>query len=243
MKIWSSLIFMLLGFSVTVFAGGLNTQTEATPKVFQVTPKGVATLPASRWMQFSDCRSEAACCNKLSSLALTYKNGPPQFEAVPGLTIDVPVEQAYRTQGSILITWTLRIEGQDAEIINPWRSGLCNNQFAGTVMETFEGGEVHSQAYIDLGSGFKAMGEAAKMTIPDGGGQVVTYTPPPPPPPRRNTQDPTHSGNCLLKASDFPGGFPATVRIKIYWKNDSSMIITSSDAYRSLIVSVLPTKK
>jgi len=234
MKMLSVLFVMLFCFSVLVFAqDGLKTQVEAVPKVFKVTPSGTATLPAARWPQFSNCNGEAECCATLAGLSLQYRNGAPQFSDEDlGLTLDVPIDKAYRTRGSILIAWTLRIEGRDAGIINPWGT-LCG-AWHGSVVETFKGGQIYSQAYVNSGSGFKALGQPASMTIPDGGTGVNV-----------NVNDPTHSGSYLLKATDpeFPNGFPATVTIKVYWKNDTAQIITSSAAYRSLIATVLPTSE
>lgn len=230
MKVLGVLLVALFCFSTLAFAQeGLSTKVEAVPKVFQVTPTGAATLQASRWMQFTNCRGEPTCCTTLGSKSLQYKGSAPQFSEIPGLGISVPVDNAYRAKGSILIIWTMRIEGQAGDIINPW-GPLCG-AWHGSVTETFKGGQVYSQAYVDMGSGYQAMGQASKMTIPDGGGgeQTTVY-------------DPTHSGSYLLKASGFKDGFPAVVKIKIYWKNDTSLIVTSKDKYRSLIVTLLPAK-
>ena len=76
------------------------------------------------------------------------------------------------------------------------------------------------------------MGKPSKMTIPNGGSGVSA-----------RTSDPTHSGSYLLKPSDFNGVFPDTVKIKIYWKNDTSLDVISKAKYRSLIVTVLPQGK
>jgi hypothetical protein len=235
MKILSVLLITLFCFSGLALAGdqpttsgGLVSQVEAVPKVFTVTPTGVASLPMSRWMQFSLCKGEKACCNTLDAKSLQYKDGAPKFTPLDGLVLEVPIDSAYRSNGNILITWTLRVEGHDGAIINPWRT-LCGS-WHGEVTETFKGGQVYSQAYVDMGSGYSPVGEAAVMTIPDGGfGKNV------------NPHDPTHSGSFLLKASDVKDGFPAKVKIKIYWKNDTSMNITSKESFRSLIVTVLPS--
>lgn len=232
MKVLSLVLATLLCFSGLVFAGkttdGLSSKLEGVPKVYQVTPNSAASLSASRWMKFSDCAGESSCCSTMAALSLQYISGAPQFTAIPGLTYDVPVDKAFRATGSILITWTLRIEGQAGGIINPWGS-ICS-VWHGTVTETFKGGDVYSRAYVDTGSGYQAVGQIAKMTIPDGGGGTST-----------NVYDPTHSGSFLIKAADIVGGFPATVKVKIYWKNDTSLIVTSQANYRSLIVTVLPT--
>ncbi|MFH0918009.1 MAG: hypothetical protein V1830_02635 [Candidatus Omnitrophota bacterium] len=233
MRVLSVLLVALLCCSGLAAAQeGLSTKAEAVAKVFQVTPEGAISLLASRWMQFSNCAGEAECCAILAGKSLTYKNGPPPFTATD-LALAVQIDEAYRTKGSILITWTLRIEGQDGEVINPWKT-LCG-AWHGSVTETFKGGQIYSQAYVSTtgsGSDFVAKGQPASMTIPDGGSKEVI-----------NINDPTHSGSYLLKPSDFGGKFPAKVWISIYWKNDTSMIVTSSDKYRSLIATLLPTSE
>jgi len=232
MKTFSILLVMLLCFFTLAFAqDSLSTKVESVPKVFTITPKGVATLSASRWMKFSDCKGFDACCNILDKKSLQYKSGEPKFSPVSGLFLELPIEPSYRHNRNILITWTIRIEGQDAGVISP-RGTLCSS-WVGTVTETFKGGLVYSQAFVDLGSGYKAKGEPSVMTIPDGG-SAVSVTPAP-------SHDPTHSGSYLLKSSEIEGGFPPVVKIWIYWKNDTSMIVTSKDTYRSLIVTMLPT--
>jgi hypothetical protein len=228
MKVLSVLLVALLCFAGVAFAQeGLTTKVEAVPQVFQVTPATNATLAASRWMQFSNCAGEGACCATLAAKSLQYINGAPNFTEVPGLSIEVPIDPAYRTSGSILVTWTMRVEGENnGGLINPWQT-LCD-VWHGSVTETFKGGQVYSQAYVDLGDGFKPAGQISSMTVPDGGSGVSV-----------NVNDPTHSGSYLLK----PGanGFPAKVKIKVYWKNDTSLKLISQSKYRSLIVTVLPT--
>ncbi|MGA2775242.1 MAG: hypothetical protein ABSE81_04195, partial [Candidatus Omnitrophota bacterium] len=157
--------------------------------------------------------------------APTYIGNAPEFEAIPDLVLsNVATENA----DSVLITWTMRIEGS-GKAINP-QTNICGMRWGGTVTETFKGGQVYSQAYVDYGNGFQAVGREAGMTIPDAGAVV-----------EKVVMDPTHSGSCVLKAADAPGGkFPATIKVQIYWKNDSSLLVTSKADYRSLIVTVLP---
>lgn len=234
MKVLSVLLVALFCFSALAFAQeGLRTETEAVPKVFQVTPTGEATLAASRWMQFSNCTGETACCDILNSKSLQYKESAPQFSEIPGLVLEVPVDNAYRAKGSILIVWTLRIEGMAGQIIDPWTSTprLCG-AWHGSITETFKGGQVYSQAFVSTdGRNYAEKGQPSNMTIPDGGAGVST-----------RISDPTHSGSYLLEGSDFGGTLPDKVWIKIYWKNDTSLIVTSKDKYRSLIVTLLPAK-
>ncbi|MFA5276654.1 MAG: hypothetical protein WC417_07170 [Candidatus Omnitrophota bacterium] len=239
MKMVSFLLTILFCFATSVSAQqaqeNLTAKTEAIPKIFQVSPADSTSLVASRWMAFSNCNGEKACCDILigtpskKGASLTYKSGiAPSFTAVDGMVLEVPTENAY----SVLITWTLRVEGESGKAINPWRN-LCGS-WHGSITETFKGGDVYSQAYVDYndGRGLHGVGPIAGMTIPDGGSITANYP-----------HDPTHSGSCLIKASDkdVPDGkFPAKTKIQIFWKNDTSLDVTSKANYRSLIVTVLP---
>jgi len=233
MRILSVLLIAVFCFSgVALAQETLTAKTEAIPKVFQVTPKTDATIAESRWMEFSNCKGESACCTTLGQKSLQYKKGAPNYEAVNGLELTIPVDETYRASGSILITWTIRVEGLAGTVINPWTSSpqLCS-AWHGTITESFRGGQVYSRAYIDYGSGYKAAGHDLGMTIPDGATITANFP-----------SDPTHTGSYLLKAADAPNGvLPAQVKVKIYWKNDTSRKVVSKSGYRSLIVTLLPT--
>ena len=216
----------------------LTTSIEGVPQVFQPTDanlSGDRTLPAARWMEFTECKGETACCTKLSNISLTLKSGTePVFSAIDGMVVKISIDDLYQASGSILITWTLRVEGNESTetSISPWKN-ICSS-WHGTVVETYRGGQVYSQAYVSVdGTNYKAVGQQLGMTIPDG--TTVTNI---------TTHDPTHTGSYLLKASDSifsDGKLPATVWIKIYWANDTSRPIISKEGYRSLVVTLLPT--
>jgi len=239
MKKYGLLLAVLFCFLSTAQAKDtLTTNVEIVPKVYQVCPTTTVTLAPARWMEFSDCicsKGELPCCNTLKSISGKYRGGKstgyigsePDFEEVPGLTLsNIDTENA----SSVLITWTVRIEGSGKRI-NPWGS-FCS-KWHGTITENFRGGKAYSLAYVDYGKGYVKAIEgqpAATMTVPDAG--VVTFS---------NPSDPTHTGSCLLKAP--AEGFPAKIDVKIYWKNDTSLTITSKAKYRTLIVTVFPKGK
>ncbi len=245
MKVLCLCLAVLFCFSTLLFAGGqsLSTSVEATPTVVQVTPNGPATVPAARWMQFSNCTGEAACCNTLAGYSNQYKSGVPAATAVDGLQLrNVAIDSAVRADGSILITWTLRVEGKDGSPIDPWHN-FCP-VWHGSVTETFKGGLVYSQIHVSgatkgyttfggstVGGGY--MGKPSSMTVPDGGSGVSS-----------RVSDPTLSGSYLLKPSDFNGGkFPSTITITVYWQNHSALQIISAANYRNLIAAIVPKGK
>lgn len=227
MKILKIILGVSLCFATLVFAAEkLSTKIEAIPKVFQVTGAGAANLAPGMYPLFQNYSGEAACGNTLAGLSgASYGTS---FTAVPGMDLEVSVPEAYRQKGSLLITWTLRVEGVTPGALQVWPS-LCST-FHGSVDQVFKGGIVESQAWVNLGSGYKALGRSSVMTVPDGGTRSVIQV-----------QDPTHSGSYVLKAADCPGGnLPAKVLIKIYWKNNTALRITSAAHYRSLIVTLVP---
>jgi len=258
-------LFLVALFCITsvVFAGNeLSTYVEAIPAIYARTPPGTASLNASRWPHFDSCigSCEVDCMDMLAALSnsttkignyrndTTYEHdskGYPEFVPIvndrkePDLEASGPIPVDYRKNGSILITWTLRVEGLKV-LVSPYTEVCCPRgagspsckNFHGDITEEFKGGSVYSQAYIDLGSGFKAIGVPSVMTIPDAGILVGHYP-----------NDPTLSGSCLIKASDIAGGFPPTISVKIYWKNDTSQKIISQPDYRNIVITIFPADK
>jgi hypothetical protein len=206
--------------------------------VFQVAGTNEAALDPGYYPQFSEFSSNFPDCeNKLKELSSPPHAVPGKnlYFPIPGLSLSVDIPEAYRKNGSILITWTLRIEGVSSRVPV---SSLCSPWW-GSVTETFKSAQVYSRAYIsyDEGKTFNAEGQDLGMTIP-GGLNIRDVTPPPPPP----RHDPTHSGSYLLEPPDG-GEFPSQIKVQIYWRNDTSMKIFSKANYRSLIVTLIPPEK
>jgi len=234
MKVLKILALVVLCFSTLVYAEDLKTKIEAVPKVYTVTPPNSATLGQARYPVFDNYSGEAACGETLAGLSGTLKPGQGSFVPVPGMILEGDIPDAYR-HGSAMIVWTIRVEGSNPSPETIWsrRGGLCS-RFHGSVDQIFKGGLVQTKAYISTTgphSGFRELGSASSMTLPDGGSSTTVVT-----------RDPTHSGSYVLKALDFPGGvLPAHVWIKIYWKNDTCLNLYSKAEYRSLMVTLLPT--
>ena len=232
MKKLSLFLVTLLGFPVFIFAQDeLSSKIESVPLVYQVAGSNEASLVPARYPEFTDFKSNfPACEKKLKELSLTKINGRGEPAPVPDLALTINVPEVYRnSNNSILIVWTLRVEGESVKVN---AASLCS-QWWGTVTEKFRSGNVYSQAYVDYGDGFQPQGQELGMTIPEGL-DITVVTPPP-------SHDPTHSGSFLLKPP--AGGFPATIKVKIYWRNDTCMKVFSKANYRSLIVSLLPQEK
>ena len=140
MKVLCLCLTVLFCFSGLAFAGqSLSTKIEAMPTVTQATPTATATaitLGPSRYMTFSHCTGEAACCAILAGKSNQYRPGQPSYASVEGLTLAVPVPQENRTNGSVLVTWTLRVEGKDGAFIDPWHN-FCS-VWHGSITETFK---------------------------------------------------------------------------------------------------------
>jgi hypothetical protein len=163
------------------------------------------------------------------------------YVKLPGLEMKgYKIPEAYRKKAGILVTWTVRIEGQQTE---PYRiqNNLCSGTWDGTSYQSFPGGEVKTKLFITSGSGTayaktKDYGPEACMTIPDGGKTKVSekYVPPAPP------GDPTHTGSYLITPADFDGLLPASLDLEIRWKNETCQQLTSPANMRSMIVTLMP---
>lgn len=229
MRICCLLIVTFFCFTVSVSAQDiLTTKPETVPMMFQATGGTEATLPAARYPQFSNPNSDNPTCGQylVDSLSLAPISVNNAFTAVPGLVLTVDVPEVNRKSSSLLITWTIRIVGMGIEI-NPWPT-LCS-PWHGSINETFKGGQVYSQAYVEKDGSFLPVGSELGMTIPDGNTLEANVV-----------SDPTHTGSYLLKPAFFDGAFPGQVKIKIYWKNDTSLKIFSKANFRNLIVTLIP---
>ncbi|MCU0665698.1 MAG: hypothetical protein MUF05_01205 [Candidatus Omnitrophica bacterium] len=233
MRLLVLLILAIFSFSSLVKAAeetSLKAKVETAPKIFQKAGTRTATLKASRWPDFSNCKGETTCCNKLASIKFpnNYRSGKePVFSKVDGLYREIPTKDAE----SVLISWTLRIEGATGSSVKPEQeSRLCSGAWTGTVMESFKGGQVYSKAYVAYGNSndYQPIGQDAAMTVPDGGSVTVTAPPP--------VFDPTHTGSCTLKVPENTD----KIKVQIYWKNDTALNITSKADYQDLMVTVLP---
>ncbi len=206
-------------------------------------------MDAYRWPKFQGGSNDnAACANWLkNTLSLTprvprvsYPNTPvntePTVFAPIGLEYTLPVPAEYRTTATVMVNWTVRVEGvSEGGVINPWSGagGWCH-PWHGTLDESYVGGQVMTQLFV----GGNKLGLPANMTLPDGG--VVTSI---------NISDPTISGSYVIKPQDFcPAAnpncsnpqLPAELQLSVQWKNDSCMKVKSQQGFRNMIVTFVP---
>ncbi len=240
--LWMAGGLVLVSTAIVWAADGATTMMpEGAPQITMVSPSGATTMDAYRWPKFQGGSNDnVACANWLKNkLSLTprlprvgYPNqpvittNPSAFGAIGGLNTVVAVAEEYRGTATVMINWTVRVEGE-ATAINPWtgKGGWCH-PWHGTIDESFVGGLVSTQLFVDE----KPLGLPANMTLPDGG--IVTS---------ENKTDPTISGSYVIKPSDFAGNvFPATFKVTIKWQNDTCMKIVSPNGFRSMVITMVP---
>ena len=222
---------------------GLETKVEETAIVKSKVGVGPAVLAPGRFPAFqykAGWSSNDVCGFRLqNAVSLTEIPNQIKYSVVGGvlepLELDVRVPESMRSNSKLLITWTIRIEGTGTLISPASASGnlaaaRCS-PWSGSINETFKGGLVNSRAEVNLndGRGYQAYGETG-MTVPDGK-TLTSYTPPP--------SDPTSTGSCVIT-----GPFTADpIKVRIAWKNNTSLTLTSAANYRNLIVNIVPVKE
>lgn len=222
---------------------GTSMVAETAPEIITVEVSGPAEIPAYRWPQFEPVSDDNPACalwlkDKLSMTPreprVAYPDNPVQTTSpgawvnIPSLSTTVNVKPEYRSSATVMITWTMRVEGE-AENINPWteNGGWCH-PWHGTINESFAGGLVSSQLFV--GENSQELGLPANLTLPDGG--IVQSI---------NIVDPTILGSYVIKPTDFPGNvFPATFNVQIKWRNDTCMKVVSPEGFRSMVVTIVP---
>jgi len=227
-----AIVLLLCFATLSTALAGLETNVENAPLVSSRVGVGLATLAAARYPVFvyrDGWSTNDVCGRRLVGLSSTLIPGRGGWDNVAGLKTTVTIPESYRNNSKLLITWTIRVEGAGV-LINPLSAGLCN-PWSGSINETFKGGQVYSRAEVDTtGHGWVATGDLTAMTMPDGSTQT-SYTPPPP------SHDPTSTGSCLVN-----GPFGNTVKVRISWRNDTSLSLESKARYRNLIVTIVPSR-
>lgn len=223
---------ILTGATGVWAADGMVTQigSEEPPQIITVSPTADASIPACRYPKFEAGGTDdnPTCAAKLrsSAISLAPRSGtcPSAYETVLGMEKDVAIPAAYRGTATVMVNWTLRVEGVSSPV-NPWTEGLCS-PWHGTSIESFPGGKVSTRILVNN----KALGLPADMTLPDSG--IVQVT---------NTSDPTISGSYVVKPTDFQDGqLPATLNVKVQWNNDTCMVAKSQDGFRSMVITMVP---
>lgn len=221
-----TLFLLCVGF--LAFAQGTETRqipVEVSPLIKMAVGNDVATLPAYRYPRFDSAVGDNPnCFPYLKSISLKpLSKVVPAFSKLSGLDLEIPVPDSFRTSASILVTWTVRVEAESV-LAKVWPD-LCS-PWHGTVNESFPGGEVYTA--IKVNGVLKE--PAAAITVPDGKpGTVVIVS------------DPTNTGSYLIKPEDFSENkLPETVKIQVWWKNDTCMKIISKAKYRTVIATFVP---
>lgn len=226
------------------------------PIVKEISGKGTIMLEAALYPEFRpidvDPRTEPGCQTADSLVFKTLKlqpittPSPSTGQAVAANTANLgkqatdlkmtltgkEIPQGYRKTAKILVTWTVRLEGEcpvwgiGHVICEPWIGSLA-----------FYCPEGDVKTYLKVG--YKIKGEAGGgivgtpvvMTIP--GTQTVS---------RQN--DPTLTGTYVITPDDFPGKeIPENLELTILWENFTSLRINSPDGMRNMIVNVIPLSK
>jgi len=241
-------------------------------KSFSVGGEDSVSFPATHYPIFSEVRPSAAewaadagpCAAKIrASSGLAKGSQKPLSILSKIINFHKEVGDAYSKTAAIMVTWTVRIEG-NAELANP--PSVCS-PFYGDTTQKFPEGDADVMLYVD---GVQK-GRAVSMTIPDMG-QLTSFTPLPakPPPPyspqfsdyhcshcspvgqscdsveaacRARTHDPTVTGTATLTAADFGGTFPSEFQLDIMWMNKTTgSAIVSPAGMRNMIITILPVK-
>lgn len=169
-----------------------------------------------------------------------------------GMSGEITIDPGYETQGKVLFSWTVRVEGFNPEDVDHYTGETVNGiavwpalcgSWGGTSHQDYSGGQVKTQLYVEgvnveegkgEKDGYAAVGEPVEMTIPTPKVSVVSHMPPPP-------RDPTLTGSFLLTPGDFSDHrLPSVISYKLKWCNHSAIRIKSPAGQRSLTVTLMP---
>lgn len=179
--------------------------------------------------------------------------GEDDYYDLADLSGEIKIEPGYKTQGKILFSWTVRVEGFNPEDVDHYTGEMVNGiavwpvlcmPWLGTSHQDYSGGQVKTQLYVagvkaeegkeKDGEGYAAVGEPVEMTVPAPKDKVsvVSHMPP---------SDPTLTGSFLLKPEDFPDDkLPDVIYYKLKWSNHSAIRIMSPKGQRSLGYTLMP---
>jgi hypothetical protein len=221
--IWAVVLGLPLMYVSLAHAGeasGIKAGAELAPVVLEYTPAktgstAVLNLLEVRWPKFvvkSASAASASCVAYLGSISekLINPNAAPQwFDAMD--TGDIVIDQRYRAKGKIMITWNFRLLAQPTAISLP---SFCTSKgypFSGDVQLIFKEGKAFSRV-LDIADGSQRVLREVVMTVPEGGKEIV---------------DPTTTGSIIITPQMYGGQLPAKIRLKLQWRNDSSLQLES----------------
>ncbi|HOU36122.1 MAG TPA: hypothetical protein PK562_02505 [Candidatus Omnitrophota bacterium] len=146
------------------------------------------------------------------------------------------INPKYRDTAKILVTWTMRIEGECPN----WHIGhfICE-PYNGSITFVCPAGNVKTR----LRAEYEWTDEKGKHTGESKIGHDVIMEMP------RTIQkslqgDPTLTGTYVITREDFPNKkIPDKLTLRVYWENDTALYITSPAGMRNMIVNVIPFTK
>ncbi|MFA5319664.1 MAG: hypothetical protein WC418_00550, partial [Candidatus Omnitrophota bacterium] len=224
-----------------VFAEKTTMSVNPTPVTEQVLGTDEATLSPAKFPKFSNEGDNAACKEyleaeypdglSLAPICTVSKDGDGtkigeclDYTLIPGMKkTGFVIPEAYRKTATVLVTWTIRVEGYGTEGYVIWPK-LCSS-WHGTSEQSFPEDVVKTRLYVND----TLLGQDAVMTIPAGNSVTLTQV-----------NDPTHTGSYLVKPGDFGGELPATLDIELRWINETSMKIVSPASMRSMLITLTP---
>lgn len=147
------------------------------------------------------------------------------------------ISAKYRESAKVLVTWTMRIEGECPN----WHIGhfICE-PYNGTLTFVCPPGKVITwlmAEYETIGKNDNVIKKKQRI-----GHDVIMEMP-------RTIQksrqsDPTLTGTYVITKEDFPEQkIPEKLTLRVCWKNETSLYITSPAGMRNMIVNVIPYTK
>ena len=177
---------------------GVKTDTlpEGAPQVTTVTPQDTeAVIGLCRYPRFEySPENDHPACEKLlrTHVSLTPmpivvdgtvypQTCPTAWQPILGLTQTITVPAEYRSTASLMVTWTVRVQGSSLPvpigptIYDPVQGALICAWWHGTSIQSFPGGLIQTRLVVNrtqMPADF-----TANLTLPNGGGQVSTQSP------------------------------------------------------------------
>ena len=190
---------MTLVMTTIVWAeDGVKTDTlpEGSPQITTVTPQDTeAIIDRCRYPRFEySPENDHPACERLlrKDVSLTpipvvidnvvySQSCPSAWQAVNGLTQSVIVPPEYRKTASLMVTWTIRVEGLSPVIhigppdhIYDGTTEICG-YWHGTSIQSFPGGKVQTRLMVNGTQ--MPVDFTASLTLPDGGGSQTVQSP------------------------------------------------------------------
>ena len=230
------LVMLVLAAGLVYAAERAGMPVSVMPEIKEAKGTSDASIAAAVYPKitvYPDPATSMAGCQEVVG-ALEGKPVPEsagKFEIMDGLVKAVKINPDYLSSTKILVAWTVRIEGICPEY-RIWPK-FCN-PYHGGVQFDCPSGLVDTQMYLKTDPKGSAEPKGAVFSLEMPGTSKTVSQP----------NDPTITGTYLISPGDFPGGkLPAEIEIQVWWRNRSSMTITSPKGMRTLTVHIMPTTR